>query len=178
MENIQKQIQIVDLKPVSGMKKDGSGMWNKYTIRGNDGLTYQTWDQAWFLQRKVGEMITIEFYTITRQNPMNGKMYTDYNLVIPTHGEMPNNSVNQPLPNRQNPGANSQVAAILAELKRVETNIIAAIRVHCGTNVNVTAKMATPPANAVPGIPIIEENGNGGYAPKAEEEIVDDNNPF
>lgn len=172
----EKTITIVDLKPVSGNKKDGSGVWTKYNIRGNDGITYTTFDQNFFLQRKIGETVNLTFYTTTYQGQRG--LVTNYNIVTeksagatgqytpPTPGAQPS---------RVNPGINPQVAAILAEMKKTEVNIIAAIRVHCGTNVLG--------AERKPLIPVIEENGKGGYAVAEEEEEeaaepVGDNNPF
>mgnify|MGYP000849500890 CR=1 FL=1 len=69
-----------------------------------------------------------------------------------------------------NPGINPNVAALIEELKKVEINIIAAIRAHSKEKtvdeINGEAQLAKER------IPIINENGNGGVADD------EDDNPF
>jgi hypothetical protein len=167
----QKTITIIELKPKAFVKKDGTpGV--KYMVKGNDGITYETWDQPWFLARKIGETINITFWTST----YNGRMglRTNYNIVIaPQANGQYNTSTPMSQPSRDNPGVNANVAAMIAEIKRAETNIIAAIRVHCGTNIKGAE------------IPVINETANKGYTvatPTIEEEEEEsddgDNNPF
>lgn len=167
-----KTITIIDLKPKSGVKKDGTGTWTKYLIKGNDGIIYETWDQNWFLQRKIGETINVTFWTSTYQGQRG--LRTTYNLVLTPPAPQqyaPSNVL--PQPSRVNPGVNANVAALIAEIKRAEINIIAAIRVHCGNNLKGVERSTVEP-------PVLEENGQGGYAAKndEEEEEISDDNPF
>jgi hypothetical protein len=173
-----KTITIVDLKPVSGMKKDGSGMWNKFNIKGNDGITYTTWDQNFFLQRKIGDVIDLTFFTTTYQGQRG--LVTNYNIVVEKSGPqgvvLPPNQYKQHaanMPSRDNPGVNQNVAAMIAEIKRAEINIIAAIRAHCGTDIKPIQQLQTQT------IPVINETDTGNYEVGTEEvEEESDGNPF
>lgn len=109
---LEKQIQVVNLgsKPIS--YRDRSGQIRNltiYNIVGNDGVTYETIDQDYFSQRKVGETLQIKYYIETKNS--NGRIYSNYKLIVP----------------RKPQGAE----AVLLRLDEMEKNLLAAIKMHC-----------------------------------------------
>lgn len=125
MEDLKKkQIQIVDLKPqyIQALKK------NKYLIKGNDGITYECWDEAFFNRLQIGKFGTLTYY-IKQTQGNNGKLYTNYVVYIPkTQGSQ-----------GAAPAQPQGIAAseILERINVMEKNIIDAIRMHTGNNIKI-----------------------------------------
>lgn len=83
-EQIQtKQIQIVNInpRPINKFNSDGTQMV-VYEVQANDGIKYTTFDRNWIQLRKIGEIIAIQFQVRTTSGS-NGRVFTNYNIVIP-----------------------------------------------------------------------------------------------
>ena len=117
---LQKQIQIVNLgsKVVNyNDPQKGQTSFTVYQISGNDGITYETPDQNFFNQKKIGETLTVKYLIKTRT--YNGKIYSSYRLITP-----PKES-----------GSNQIMEALrktYSRIEEMEENILAAIRLTRG----------------------------------------------
>ena len=135
-----KTISIIDLssKNISYVDKQTQQpkVFTNYLLKASDGYTYESSDQAYFLQRKIGETLNINFFVKTTRSPY-GKLFTHY-VIVPdrTPAPIPQNQVSKTV----NPPQNQQgdkMKAIMDRIGLMEENIIAAIRLHKGDNIDV-----------------------------------------
>lgn len=130
----QKQITITSLSMVT--RNGQNGPFNIYRIQGNDGITYETTNQAYYNQRSQGEVLQIN-YDVTSNTGANGKVYTNYRLATPGA--------------QSAPGNNNDVMGALRKLyermNAIEKNLLAAIELQAtGTGVDTTWSEPEAPA--------------------------------
>lgn len=150
-----KQIQIIDIKPqfIQALNK------TKYIISANDGIRYECWDQPWVMSHQVGTFTEIQFYI--KQNTSNGKIYTNYIIHVPRGEYKQTQQTRIPTLQPQTPGK-EPIEQILERLTILERNIIDAIRLHCGNNIQISEDSVPNISGVIQeaNIPIIEDTAN------------------
>ena len=79
-----KKIQIINLSQKVVKYNDpqkGPVSFTIYQLHGNDGITYETTDRAYFDLRKIGESLDANYSIYNRSS--GGKIYTNYRLQTP-----------------------------------------------------------------------------------------------
>lgn len=86
-QTLRKQIQITNLNTRTIYPKPGQTFqaFGVHEVFANDGVKYETTDQAWFGQRQIGETLEIEYAVQSNSSP-SGKIYTNYKIVTPKAG--------------------------------------------------------------------------------------------
>ena len=137
----RKTIQIVDLSSknvnYSDKRTGQPKILTVYLLKANDGLVYECLDRNFFLKRKIGETLEIQF--TVRTNSTAKGIYTSYKIYVPV----------------PNPAA-ELLSAVLTRIDKIEANIIAAIKTHCGEDIAVGEKKQ---------LSLFDEQGNNpGYS--------------
>ncbi len=129
----QKEITVTNLNSRRIEPKPGQNFkaFSVYSISGNDGIDYETTDQKWYSERKVGESISLEYFVDSKVGS-NGKVYSHYKILL-----------NQEK-NSSSPLVIEGLTKIYARIEQMENNILAKI------------DLGQKKSLAVPEIPVIK----------------------
>lgn len=105
----EKTIQILDINSKVITPKPGQTFktFTVYSIKSRDNKVYETTDRDFTSKLAIGESITIKY--ITKSRIYNGQTYYQYKIITPSLQE-----------------------GIIERLNKMESNILAAIRLSCG----------------------------------------------
>lgn len=141
----EKKIIVTNLstKTIVSNKSGSPKNYIIYQIQGNDGVTYETFDEPFYKARTLGEDLLMKFVVNSRPGKM-GRMYTSYNVFIPKRGAAPA---------QEDLTAKVGFNEVKELIKSAEKNIIAAIKM-----LNKDGKIEIPDAKDVPKVEEVDDD--------------------